>query len=400
MNHVDITDKTKCSGCCACMNACPHHCISMDPDDEGFLYPHVDRSKCIECGLCMQICPFMKETNEGLFSRNLPDAYALYHRDAEIRKQSTSGGAFTALCESFFASGRYAIFGAAYDENFCVRHSYVNDISDLGKFRKSKYVQSDIGDSYKQVKCMLNEGYQVLFSGTPCQIAGLRSFLRRPYDNLLTVDIICHGVPSLRMLGKYRTFMEARYKDNISKIDFRNKENAGWENSKISVFFYNRKPYERSAETTDDPYMNAFLSGLSLRPSCRPCIFAKGSRVSDITIGDLWGIEVVKPDWDDNKGVSLALVNTPKGNEVIANLGSAALLEPVDFTKAVAFNRHLSAPAQVNPRRGQFMMDLRMLPFEKVILRHLKPRPLINRLASRYLNKKTKKMIKRLLGWI
>ncbi|MCO5385776.1 MAG: Coenzyme F420 hydrogenase/dehydrogenase, beta subunit C-terminal domain [Desulfosporosinus sp.] len=398
MNHIEITEKHKCSGCSACMNICPTNCIKMKPDEEGFIYPNIDESKCIECGLCISTCPFISESEVKLFADEQPQAYALYHKNEQIRQQSTSGGAFTAICETFCGNSNYAIFGAGYGDGLNVCHSYVKNIDDLGKFRKSKYVQSEIGMSFTQAKQLLNDGKKVLFSGTPCQIAGLKTFLRKPYDNLITVDLVCHGVPTPIMFDKYKAFMERTYKDTITAIDFRNKRNAGWENSKISIHFNKRKPYERHSLTKDDPFMNAFLSYLCFRPSCYYCPFAKTLRVSDITIGDFWGIEIIKPELNDNKGLSLVLVNTQKGRNLFKNVDGITYIESVDLYNAIKFNGQLKAPVQANKSREQFMSDLKLLKFETLIQRYLKPRPLVNRLATKFLSKKTKQRIKRIIG--
>lgn len=398
MNHVEIIEKNKCSGCSACMNICPSNCITMKPDEEGFTYPTVDANSCIDCGLCISTCPFIPESGETLFAGELPQAYALYHKNEGIRKQSTSGGAFTAICETFCDDSNYAIFGAGYDNSLNVCHSYVKNICDLGIFRKSKYVQSEIGMSFTQTKQLLTDGKKVLFSGTPCQIAGLKAFLRNPYENLITVDLVCHGVPTPIMFDKYKAFMERSYKDKITAIDFRDKRNAGWENSKISIYFKKRKPYERYSLTKDDPFMHAFLTYICFRPSCYVCPFAKTLRVSDITIGDFWGTEAIKPGLNDNKGLSLVLINTQKGRNLFKNINQLAYNETVDLDAAIRFNGQLKAPVKANLNREKFMSDLQLLNFETVIQRYLRPRPLVNRLATELLSNKIKRRIKSIIG--
>lgn len=394
MSHVEIKEKQKCSGCSACMNICPINCITMKPDEEGFIYPNVDESKCINCNLCISTCPFVSELMETLFAVEQPHAYALYHKNEGIREQSTSGGAFTAICETLSNNNDCVIFGAGYNDTLDVCHSYVTNILEIGKFRKSKYVQSKIGFSFLQVKELLNDGKNVLFSGTPCQIAGLKALLGSPYKNLITVDLVCHGVPSPILFNIYKKFLEEKFKDTIVNIDFRSKRNAGWENSKICIYFKKRKPYERYSKTMDDPFMNAFLSGLSLRPSCRPCLFAKTFRVSDFTIGDFWGIEFIKPNLDDNKGLSLVLVNTQKGKDFFKSIGEFAFTEPVNLKDAIKFNNHLKYSSEANNSRQQFMYELQLQKFETIVKRYLKPRPIVNRLATKLLNKKIKQRVK------
>ena len=247
---INIVEKSKCSGCHACTNACPKNCISMVSDEEGFWYPEVDKIQCAECSLCETICPIINKNIQSkrlikaqMSSKEQPyekqQAYACYSDNEEIRQNSSSGGIFTVIAESVINIGG-VVFGAGFDDVFNVVHSYVENEEGLAKFRGSKYVQSEIGKTYKQAEVFLKQGRQVLFSGSPCQISGLKSYLRREYENLLSIDIICHGVPSPMVWQRYITFRENQENSIIQKVFFRSKRN-GWNKFSLFILFANGK---------------------------------------------------------------------------------------------------------------------------------------------------------------
>lgn len=304
---IKISDKTKCSGCHACFSACPKNCISMIEDKEGFLYPTVDHNKCINCELCEKVCPVinchMPEVDK------CGNTVAAINKDDNIRIKSSSGGIFTSLAEKTIEKGG-TVFGAAFDDEFSVKTVYVETKSDLDKLRGSKYVQSTIGQSYRQAKFFLQEGRDVLFSGTPCQIGGLYAFLDKDYDNLITVDFICHGVPSPLVWKKYLDYRKKTAQSDIAKISFRYKNN-GWK--KYSVLFEFSNNTEYLVEHDNDPFMRVFLDNYCLRPSCYNCAFKTKNRQADITLADFWGIENIYPEMDDDKGTSLAVIHSKKG---------------------------------------------------------------------------------------
>ena len=278
---IIIDDKTKCSGCHACANACPKNCISMVSDEEGFWYPQVNKEKCIDCGLCEKVCPIIHkwQSDDSLTTT----AMAAINLNEEIRLKSSSGGIFTLIAEKIIDQGG-VVFGAAFSDDFkSVQHICVDNIADLDKLRGSKYVQSKIGDTYKQAKEYLDSGRKVLFSGTPCQIGGLYSYLRKPYENLLTQDIICHGVPSPMVWEKYVEEHERKISSKANKVTFRNKKN-GWKAYSVFIGFENRKQYLK--EHSADMYIKAFLSDICLRPSCFDCQFKGIKRHADITLTD------------------------------------------------------------------------------------------------------------------
>lgn len=322
---IDIKEKNGCCGCDACVQRCPKSCITMREDNEGFLYPEVDREVCIDCGLCEKVCPVIHQEEK----RKPLAVYAVKHKDDKIRISSSSGGAFTALAESVIDEDG-VVFGARFDEDWSVFHDYTDTKEGLAAFRGSKYVQSRIGDSFKKAEYFLKAGRKVLFSGTPCQIAGLKRFLRKEYDNLLTVDFICHGVPSPGVWREYLKEETARQcggkntvlshpnikeRDaRIESISFRDKR-LGWK--KYSFALTLSVPNGHGAKNTvllSEPlnkniFLRGFLTDLYLRPSCHACPAKSFKSGSDITIGDFWGVQYVMPEIDDDKGVSVAFVH-------------------------------------------------------------------------------------------
>lgn len=299
-----IKDKSECCGCESCIQACPTQCISPRRDSEGFIYPKVDVSKCINCGLCERVCPQLLEEN----SRKPIKSLAAINYSKEVRFKSSSGGVFTAIACKVIEEGGI-VFGACFDENWNVVHARVEEVSELGKLRSSKYVQSRIDTTFAEVRENLRAGRQVLFSGTPCQVSGLKLFLRKPYSNLLTIEVACHGVPSPLV---WDTYLKHKIdKQRIGSIMFRDKS-RGWENYQLKITDKeNRTVYKKGS--IYDPYMSCFLRNISIRPSCFHCNSKSGRSGADILLGDLWGCEEIAPDFFDNKGTSLVLVYSENG---------------------------------------------------------------------------------------
>lgn len=298
-------DKSKCCACTACKNICPKQAIEMFSDEKGFLYPKIDEDRCIKCGLCEKVCFY--NTGYKILDDHLNkiETYAIKHKDLNIRMASQSGGAFTILSDEILKH-QGVVYGVECGQNFKVCYKRAETKTQRDKFRGSKYVQSEVGDIFNQVKNDLENGKKVLFSGTPCHIAGLVKFIEnKNIQNLFLVDIICHGVPSPKVFNDYLKFLENRYEGNIESFNFRNKI-FGWK-SCIESFKVNKKVYNKNI------YANLFNSCLAFRESCYNCKFTNLNRPSDITIADCWGIEKNKPDMNDNKGVSLVIVNTEKG---------------------------------------------------------------------------------------
>ncbi|MHA1410885.1 MAG: 4Fe-4S binding protein, partial [Candidatus Odinarchaeia archaeon] len=226
-NFFQSGDKNLCCGCGACEQICPENAIHMEQDKEGFFYPVVDEERCTGCGMCAKVCP-MKDG--GYYNKSAlknPNVYAAYHKDEQVLNNSTSGGVFTAVVQAF-CDKDYVIFGASFDKDMVVKHTFVTDSKNISKFRGSKYVQSEVGSSFDSARKFLKEGKRVLFSGTPCQIAGLKGFLRKDYESLLTVDVVCHGVPSPSIFEKYKQYLTRKYKKDIVGINFRDKSKRRW----------------------------------------------------------------------------------------------------------------------------------------------------------------------------
>lgn len=302
----ELCDALSCSGCSACANACPKGCISMTADAEGFLRPRVDTERCVECGLCQKACPLLHPPE---LPEREPQLWAVVNTDDEDRSRAASGGMFILLARHILDRGG-VVFGAAFQPDFSVAHCGADTKADVYRFCGPKYVQSVIGDTYQQAKSLLELGRHVLFSGTPCQIMGLRAFLGRDYPNLLAVDIICHGTPSPSVWKHY--LAERITKDDggqLRRVSFRSKSQS-WTRYEV-VFQYDEKEYR--VHNWEDPYMRGFLKELYLRPSCHQCI-AKGTRrVSDITLADLWGAGKLRPELHDDKGTSLVMLHSDKG---------------------------------------------------------------------------------------
>ncbi len=301
---IDIRNKKECCGCHACMSVCPERCIRMVADEEGFLYPQVNTSLCVGCNLCEKVCPVIHQHQPRMPLK----VYASANKNLSVRMDSSSGGIFTLLAETVISRGG-VVFGACYDEDWNVVHGWTDTMEGTKAFRGAKYVQSRIGNAYKEAKRLLEQGCQVLFSGTPCQTAGLKRFLRKEYEGLLTVDIVCHGVPSPDVWQSYLASINGK-QDRITYISMRNKKD-GWSRYRMEIHAGDVPLY--SGKASLNLYSKGYLANLYLRPSCHACPARAGKSRSDITLGDYWGIQRFHPSFDDNKGTNLVLINTQKG---------------------------------------------------------------------------------------
>lgn len=312
---ITITRSSDCCGCNACAQRCPKKCITLIADHEGFLYPQINIDSCIDCGLCEKVCPIINSKKQSLPPEKV---IAAINPDENIRMNSSSGGVFSLLAEQIIKENG-VVFGAKFDDNWQIVHDYTDTIDGLDNFRGAKYVQSKIGNSFILAEKFLQDGRKVLFSGTPCQIAGLKLYLKKEYINLFTVDIICHGVPSPKIWDLY---LRSIYKDvtNIKKINFRDKA-SGWKNYKFHIEY---NPIVKNSSNNiikdfNEPfykniYMKGFLSNLYLRPSCHKCPCKPGKYRSDMTIADFWGADIENPEMDDDKGLSLILCHSEKAS--------------------------------------------------------------------------------------
>lgn len=373
---IRITEKSKCTGCSACSSICPKQCITITADNEGFLYPVVNAELCINCGLCEKVCPILNgktSTNEREIK-----AYAAINNNEEIRLKSSSGGIFTLIAESVIDKGG-VVFGAAFDNDFKVIHKYTETKEGLEDFRGSKYVQSVIGETYKQAKNFLESGRIVLFTGTPCQIGGLYSYLGKDYDNLITQDLICHGVPSPMVWRKYLEYRESVSRASARRMSFRRK-NCGWKTFSVSFEFSNNTEYV--AKLTDDPYMQAFLRNLCLRPSCYDCKFKTKHRQADITLADFWGAQNFLPEMDDDKGTSLIIINSDRGKDIFNKISNKTKFSEVNIEEAIKNNSSMIQSVVLPKKRENFIADIKAKPFNKVVDSYCK-RKFINRLKGK-----------------
>lgn len=362
MIDKELKNKKDCMGCHACANICPQNCISMEADEEGFLYPTVDYSLCINCNRCIEVCPIINKTE----IYNKPTAYSCINNDEEIRLDSSSGGIFTLVAESVISQGG-VVFGAKFNERFELEHNFVETKEELSELRGSKYLQSKIGDSYKQAKFFLDSGRIVLFTGTPCQIAGIKSYVNKPYTNLVSIDIICHGVPSPDVWRKYVEYREKEVGTSAQRIAFRRKD-EGWKRYSVSFLFKNNTEYRQNL--SKDLYMRAFLKDVCLRPSCYDCKFKSLNRQSDITLADFWGIQNILPEVDDDKGTSLIFVNSEFGHRLFNEIKEKMSYQKVDIQEAVKYNSAAIKSSKYNLNRDGFMSEKDNLPFDRLVKKY------------------------------
>ena len=355
-----ICPKVLCTGCAACMNICPTAAISMLPDERGFGHPTIDQNRCVDCQRCVQVCP----QNERKAPETRGNIYAALAVDDKIRAESSSGGLFSLLAETVLRKGG-VVFGAALQEDLHVRHIMVADVTQLHRLRGSKYVQSEIGTCYAQAKEFLHMGKNVLFSGTPCQIAALKSFLGKEYDNLLTVDILCHGVPSPAV---FRKFIDSKRKETDNKVVYVNfrKKDPGWSAFSTEI------SYENGTTEIDNSFYYFFVGDYMLRRSCSECLYARSAREGDITLGDFWGYCESGPEHieNDDLGISFVSVNTPKGEEIFHALRGRIDFAPRTIEEAVTGNRVLGHPCCPHGKSAEFWSDFPQMSWDELVAKY------------------------------
>lgn len=353
--------KEDCCGCSACMNICPVGAITMTADEEGFKYPKIDEIKCIHCNLCRKVCDFVKVLDWK--AMEFPNVYAAKQKSDKERAASQSGGLFAALSDAVLEAGG-VVYGAAYDRDWNVQHKRAESKEARNEMRGSKYVQSDMKDNFYKVEKDLRAGRKVLFSGTHCQCAGLRSLLQMRHvktDNLYLVDIVCHGVPAPNVYKAFQSFMQKKHLGKIENFNFRNKNKYGW-HSHVESTVINGEEYDTKL------YVDLFYGHNALRPSCYQCPYKHIVHLTDITISDYWGIEKWAPDFDDNKGVSLVLVNTPQGKNLFNLIKSR--LDYMDSNTEDCIQPPLQHPFSRPATRDRFWKDFETKPFEYVLARY------------------------------
>lgn len=346
-----MVERALCTGCSACAAVCALGAIRMEEED-GFLFPHIDEVSCIQCGKCQHVCPVEKQGTKQTTETKL---FMVYAHDDELRKDSSSGGVFTLLAQKVIATGGF-VYGSAMMENFYgAHHICVSEAEELWRLRGSKYVQSALEDSFLDVKKKLESGRQVLFSGTPCQVAGLRAFLgNKTYENLLTLDVICHGVPSPMVWRKYAQELEAQYGAKLKAVSYRDKF-SGWAQYSLFCQFENGAQYRKPV--TEDLYLRGFIEDIYLRYSCYNCKFKGDGYESDITIGDFWGVERIFPSENTDQGISLAIAHTKQGSSAIEALEGCVRKE-VESDLALRSNSNYYASVKRPPLRDKAMNSI------------------------------------------
>ena len=361
--YTDI--KKECCGCNACVNICEKQCIRMIVDEEGFAYPQIDTDKCVDCGKCKVVCP-VDVNQDSHYSEPHFDAYVAYNKEKNIRQSSSSGGVFYALAEKII-SEKGIVYGAAMTAD-CkhVQHISVSQEQELAHLQGSKYVQSGIGKVYKTIKGELKDGKKVFFTGTPCQIEGLKAFLGKDYENLICMDIICHGVPSQRVWREYLEEIENKAGAATRNVEFRNKK-YGWRMYSLLIEFENGQTYRNVLK--NDLFGQAFLQNLCLRPICHDCPFKKVNRVSDITIGDCWNVRnVIK---DDDKGLSLILIHSQKGRQLFEAVKETLTSVEIPSESVIKDNTPLYMSAISHPQREEFFSEVGLIPIKKLLKKYV-----------------------------
>lgn len=357
---IRIEKPENCCGCSACKSICPKQVITMEPDALGFLYPKVNVDKCIDCGLCEKVCAFNDHYDTSL-NFNVPLAFGARHKKMQEIEQSRSGAAFIALSDWILDNGG-VVYGAGYKDHFRVAHKRATTKQERDEFRGSKYVQSDMGDVFNQVKTDLKNGLRVLFSGTGCQVAGLSSFIGKKYrDNLYLVDIVCHGVPGPFIWRDYLNYLEKRKGGTVTSVNFRDKGKFGWTAHKETFQF--DKPF------STDMWTFVFYKHIMFRHSCEICHFANLKRPSDITIADFWGWQKTDPNFNaDDKGCSLILCNTEKGLGWFNFCKKDLNWMPAEIENCIQPN--LQNPSKMHRNRMNFERDYKRFGFRYVLYRY------------------------------
>lgn len=353
---IQIRDKQNCAGCTACMAACPQNAISMVEDEQGFLYPIVDEEKCINCDICNLSCPMLKTYS----SLNEYSAYAVKHKDICVLNDSTSGGIFTAVSDYILDQGG-VVYGAALDNEMVVRHIRGISPKERNRMRGSKYVQSDLGNTLEQVRNDLSAGKTVLFTGTPCQVAGLKSYLKKEYDNLICMDLVCYGVANPRVFRDHIYLLSKKLHTIIKGYSFRPKK-WGWHANRALVFG-DHKVFHSTPYT--DLWSQLYYSRIVTRPSCNKCPYSNLYRNGDISIGDCQGIDKVLPNFGSYNGVSLAIVNTQKGRAVFDAISNAVVYEQLNIEDIM--QPPLKGPGKANKSSDQFYAIYNQYGYEAAI---------------------------------
>lgn len=373
-------NKSNCCGCSSCVQRCPRKCITIKSDSEGFLYPNINEIECIHCGLCEKVCPMTVPPLES----NTLSTFAVKNPNIQERKKSSSGGVFISLAKQIIAE-KGVVFGAVFDKEWTVKHTYAENIEAVYPMMASKYLQSKIGNCYKKAELFLKQNRKVLFVGTPCQIKGLYQFLQKKYTNLLTVDFLCHGVPSPGIWKQYLRESIAPYTfADIASISFRDKS-TGWDNYSIRILGIDGKSLLYQYANTNS-FMKGFLNDIYLRPACYQCRFKNGKSNSDITIGDLWGANKISPHFYDTLGVGLVALHSKKGEEIFQSLQLDKTFISEDEAKR--YNAGFNNNIQPHKKRSTFF---------KLVQRDMKVSEAVDKCLTISFQKRWKQKIKHLM---
>lgn len=377
--YLTENKKSQCCGCSMCEFACPTNAIKMDFDFEGFSFPVVNNELCINCNKCGSVCPMdvaEKFTQEAA-------AYAAYSKDQNIVKVSSSGGVFAELAKKTIVNGGY-VCGCTIDDEHQVKHIVIERIEDIPLLQGSKYVQSDLGNCLEQLASLIKQGKNVLFVGTPCQVSAIRN--QFPSNNLITVDLLCHGVPSQKLFDFYVKYLEDKHSGKLTEIVFRDKEKFGWsitqrykieKKNRIKTFYLERHTSE---------YFSGFLRNMTQRESCFSCPYTTLNRVGDITLADFWGVDKVRPDLLNLDGTSLVLVNSNKGKALINEIKDSVVFSKVNFDDATYQNINLVSPPERNRLRDQIYNLIFKYGFKKVGKQYLLPKNSYKYKIAQFLN--------------
>ena len=379
----EIVTKNQCTGCTACKNICPKKAISMKVDEDGFKYPVIDQDKCINCGLCKKTCPVLNKSNNN----SINECFVAYTKENKYKDNSSSGGIFPLIANKVLENDGIVI-GAAFDKENKLKHIAINKKKDLISLKGSKYLQSDLKNIFNYIKDNI-ENKKILFVGTPCQVAGLKSFLKKDYDNLICIDLICHGVPSPKLFEKYIKELENNQNDKLVKYDFRDKS-TGWDSYSNTAIFEKSKKTELQSNNN---YMKLFLSDVALRESCYNCNFKLGNKYSDITLGDFWGVKKYYPDMYNKDGVSAIIVNTNKGIEIINSIKDDLVYKICKLDEIVDGNPNLVKSSNKSSKRDLFFNEIDVLSIKDLVNKYVPKRSIFNRIKG-----KVKGIIKRFVN--
>lgn len=379
----EIISKNKCTGCTSCMNICPKKAISMGIGKDGFKYPVINQEKCIDCGLCKKACPVLN-TKEN---KSINKCYVAYNKDKNSRKNKSSSGGIFELIAKEVLKDKGIVIGAAFDKYNNLNHVWIESINELEKLKGSKYLQSNLNDIFSFIKDNI-KNKKVLFVGTPCQVAGLKSFLKKEQDNLICIDLICHGVPSPKLFKKYVKELENKYNYKVIDYNFRDKK-TGWDTYSNTITLSNKK--QISELQKENNFMKLFLSDVALRESCYNCNFKLGNKYSDITLGDFWGVKNYYPKMYNKLGVSAIIINSEVGKNLFKRIEDDIEYLDCDLTEIVKGNPSIKNPCKKPAKRDRFFDDVEQISIEKLVKKYTK-KTILLKIVS-----KLKSIIKRIL---